>query len=680
MGSGPAHLRRRVIALGVGFILLIIATAAWEAWLSHRATVDRAAKSTALLAGALADRTAQMLREIDYALRDVDERVQADEQETRTTAEWHVLLAAHLLRLPAVDSVTVLDPGGALRYASDDRLARDAGITRSSVFLDSRRHITPVLDFGRFWADQPDRERAFVVGRSFRHADGSLAGVLIVGIAGDYLARIYGVVDVNRGTEVRVQRDDGTVLARHVDEAAQGARRIVVLQPVQGYPLVVAVSLDRWQALHDWRVQETTNVALTLALSGFAAILLAWLVQSLNQRAQAEQARRTAEMRLEDARRAEALSLFAASVAHDFNNVLSAVLGYAELIRNALGAESQIRLNVDRLLSAAERGRKLVRRVLTLDARRSLDHSDVALVPILMEVLDQVRPALSPATVLDVEILEGGATVRGDATEIYQAIANICGNAAQVMRACGGRIEVRLHAVRVEQARPLVIGLLEAGEWWCLSVRDHGPGVAPDAIDSIFTALYTTASRGQGTGLGLAIVRNAMLSMGGAIDVENPPGGGARFSLYWPAQKTASSRVVAAAGSPRGSGQTVMIVDDEPQLVALLEELLGSLGYEPVGFSDPQRALDAMRADPGRFDAVLTDERMPGLSGVAFVRAIRRIPLDLPVIMATAHRTADLDREAGLAGIQRVLNKPVQTAELATALADALSVPRRSPK
>ena len=207
----------------------------------------------------------------------------------------------------------------------------------------------------------------------------------------------------------------------------------------------------------------------------------------------------------------------------------------------------------------------------------------------------------------------------------------------------------------------------------CLSVVDQGVGVGAEALEKIFDPLHTGNAAGQGTGIGLTVVRNIISTMHGAIDVESVPNAGSRFTVYWRRKRVearAPSPEIARRSSRPGGGQTILIVDDEPQLVALVEELTASLGYEPVGFSDPQRALIALRQDPGRFDAVITDERMPGLRGTAFAKAVLELRPDLPVILVTGYRVAELDLEARRCGIRHILDKPVTLNELARALGD----------
>ncbi|MEO5795044.1 MAG: response regulator, partial [Rhodoferax sp.] len=189
-------------------------------------------------------------------------------------------------------------------------------------------------------------------------------------------------------------------------------------------------------------------------------------------------------------------------------------------------------------------------------------------------------------------------------------------------------------------------------------------------MERLFEPFFTTRSAESGTGLGLAVVHGVVAEFGGAIDVQSKPGHGARFTLYFPECTDAPSPIrPTALPTSSGAGQTLLVVDDEPTLVALAEEMFTSLGYQPVGFTDPVAALQALRADPQRFAAVVTDEVMPGLTGIQLTEAIRQFAPALPILMVSGYGGASLAQRAAAAGVSRLLTKPMQREELARAMA-----------
>jgi CheY-like chemotaxis protein len=192
-------------------------------------------------------------------------------------------------------------------------------------------------------------------------------------------------------------------------------------------------------------------------------------------------------------------------------------------------------------------------------------------------------------------------------------------------------------------------------------------------MERMFDPFFTTKSVGEGTGLGLSLVHGIVTEIGGAIDVTTNEGEGTRFEIWLPvAGETAKPESEVRSKLPRGSGETVMIVDDEPLLVALAEELLAECGYEPVGFGSSSEALEAFRAEPHRFDLLLTDEAMPNLVGTELAREIRRLRPAIPVILMSGHGGPVFATRAAAIGVNEVLRKPLQGRDLAESLARAL--------
>jgi CheY-like chemotaxis protein len=310
----------------------------------------------------------------------------------------------------------------------------------------------------------------------------------------------------------------------------------------------------------------------------------------------------------------------------------------------------------------------LVRRVLTFDPRRSLSYRPVQIGPIITEVSQQVQATLPSSIDLQVRGLDQSATIFGDATEIYQVAMNLCSNAVHAMPS-GGSLQIQVEILESRESQTMALGQVRPGRWVCLSVIDGGVGLADEQIASIFEPFYTTRQSAHGTGIGLTVVRNIILRMNGALDVASRLGKGTRMAVYWPSIETPVGLPRTARLADDGAGETIMVVDGEKELVALTEELLASLSYEPVGFSDARLALDAFRHDPKRFDAILTDERMQPMRGVDFAELVHKMAPGLPIIMMTGHRDAVLDARAAEAGVAEILDKPLRVQTLREALA-----------
>jgi CheY-like chemotaxis protein len=202
-----------------------------------------------------------------------------------------------------------------------------------------------------------------------------------------------------------------------------------------------------------------------------------------------------------------------------------------------------------------------------------------------------------------------------------------------------------------------------------LEVKDSGAGIPPGLLERIFDPFFTTKKVGDGTGLGLSVVHGIVADLGGAIDVYSRPGEGTRFEIWLPVTGEVTLPAAEPAERlPQGRGETLMIVDDERSLVALAEEIVASLGYEPVGFESSRAALDAFRSSPDRFDAVLTDHTMPDLNGLGLVSLIRELRPSMPIILMSGHGDAELHDRAHRAGVREVLRKPLHGRDIALAL------------
>ncbi len=531
-----------------------------------------------------------------------------------------------------------------------------------------------------------DGYRTFGLSRRLEDGSGHFAGVVAVRMAFEYLTRFYATVDISPTGSIRLVRDGGVTLAEYPTRAtpsgasAQTAgtgNALRTVHRVAGYPLAIEISWPRTSVLQPWVAEERASAWRTGVLALLAVLLLIALMRTLGRRDVADFRRRRLEQRVSELQRAQALGSLAAATAHDFNNVLSAIVGYAELTRSSTAGNSDAQLQLDRLLAAAERARQLIRRVLTFDRRRSVKYVPTDLGAIVSEVIDQVRATLPPAIHLEDARLSVAAWIRGDATEVHQVVMNLCTNAVQAMPA-GGKLKVALEALGIKEERSLRQGRLRPGNWLRLAVADTGTGLESSQLQRIFEPFFTTKREGSGTGLGLAVVRNIVLRMGGALDVESRPGFGTCFSDLLAAggprcpdplmnEPPPLIRPVRALARP-GHGATVLVVDDEPELVTLAEDLLAMLGYEPVGFTDARLALEAIRRDCARYDAVITDDRMATLRGTALARAIHAERRDVPVILMTGHHEADLDARAAEAGVAEIIEKPLRVQHLEAAL------------
>ena len=395
-------------------------------------------------------------------------------------------------------------------------------------------------------------------------------------------------------------------------------------------------------------------------------------------RERGERQRQALEARLRHAQRMEAIGTLAGGIAHDFNNVLGAILGYAEMLLARVRRDSREWQHVQEVKKAGERARDIVDRILAFSRRTEQRLRPLRMRPLLEETASLLRASL-PATI-DLRLPEEDAPDRdtivlGEPGRLQQVVMNLCTNAAQAM-AGNGVIDLALDPVALDSGRELSHGALPAGHYVRLTVRDSGHGMDAATLDRIFEPFFTTKEVGVGTGLGLAMVHGIVADHGGGIDVHSTPGTGSRFEVYLRRADAPPADDDRIAGPlPMGNGETILIVDDEKALVQLGEEMVAALGYEPVGFDSSTAALAAFRSDPQRFDLVLADEIMPGMTGTQLAAALHAIRPDLPILLTTGF--------SGPVGSPRpefreILKKPLLSADIAAAIARHLHRERQA--
>ena len=681
-------IRPWLIALGLW--LALAAVAAVALWHLRRDAVNVQARELNLLSLALTDEIDRGLRGAEAGLQALRAELSAGHLPVSGAAAVRALSTRANL-MPLVRTLWLLDRQGQVLSSSDTTTApelasfspalgplADGAVAVSRPFTDPRNNSSLVALAARF---------DLAPGGS-----GSAGGWIIAAMPGATLLGAFSAAQPAADARMAVSRSDGALLAgtnvteSRVDETGVAVRlanrpgvevrqfsddsqRLVGLYSVPRYQLDVMVSRDLGVVLMSWRgAAELTGLAFALLLAIMA--LAVYLVQRADQRRgdlqRALQAQRARASKL------ESLGTLAGGVAHDFNNVLAGIVGFGEMAQDAAAPGSDQARHLDKVLQAALRGKALVERILAFSRGGSRLSMVFELEPVVEEVLTLLSASLRPGAVLERALDAQGARLRGDPTQAFEAIMNLCTNALQAMPAAG---MLSLHLRRLQVASPRVLSHspLAVGNYLALSVSDQGGGITPDVMDHLFEPFFTTRAAQSGTGLGLAVVFGVVAEFGGAIDVKSLPGQGARFTLYLPECTDALDPPdPLPEGAPGGGGQRLLVVDDEPGLVALAEELLKGLGYDPVGCSDSTVALQLLRADPQRFAAVITDEVMPRLSGTQLTAALRQHAPHLPVLLVSGYGGALLAQRAAAAGVTRLLAKPLQRADLARALAELL--------
>jgi PAS domain S-box-containing protein len=357
----------------------------------------------------------------------------------------------------------------------------------------------------------------------------------------------------------------------------------------------------------------------------------------------------------------DALGTLAGGVAHDFNNILTAIFGYSTLTLGQLPPQSEEAGYLNNVVKACERAKDLVGRILTFSRRGEQDKRAIDVGEVVAEAGELLRSSL-PATIevrtsLDAHCLP----VMADATQIHQVVMNLGTNAAQAMPR-GGLLDITVEMVELSPHK--VSGdNLRPGPHVALTVRDTGQGIDSATMEKIFDPFFTTKEIGEGTGLGLSVVHGIIKSHGGDISVTSTEGEGTSFLVHLPCtqirQSERPARQLSLAGKER-----ILVVDDEPLICDLAIRILESLGYSVTGSTRSSEALQIFLDRPDTFDLVMTDHTMPGITGLELVREMRTVAPDVPVIVMSGRKGDDLDQARDVT----FLAKPFSVAEIGGAV------------
>src|SRR5688572_1338619 len=464
-------------------------------------------------------------------------------------------------------------------------------------------------------------------------------------------------MDELRGTEVM------DLVHPEQREAAIKLRAELLRQPGK-------VSVDEVRVRHKDGSYRWTELTRKNLLEEPSVRAVVFNFRDITERKQADAERARLESRLRQAEKLEAVGRLAGGIAHDFNNILGGILGYAEMLAENAPAGSPLKRYAENVLTGANRASGLVEQILSYSRSQRGKRIPVELGRIVAETLELVRGSLATNIRLETALPAEPVYVVGDPTQLHQVTMNLCTNACHAMTA-GGVLRVTLDVQTMEADRTFAHTSLHAGTYARLTVTDTGTGMDEATLARVFEPFFTTKEVGKGTGLGLALVYGIVTDSAGAIDVASAPGRGSTFSIYLPRVEAPAAVEDAAAGPvARGRGERVLVVDDEEALVAVTSEVLKQFGYEPVGCSDGDAALAAF--DNGRIDAVIADEVMPGITGTQLARALRRRRADLPIVLVSGYTGPMLSERALAAGVTEILKKPVQSRDIASALARVL--------
>ncbi|MCP4042829.1 MAG: PAS domain S-box protein [Gammaproteobacteria bacterium] len=399
--------------------------------------------------------------------------------------------------------------------------------------------------------------------------------------------------------------------------------------------------------------------------------------EDATRRKQDEAEKDRLQRELKQVQKMEALGQLTGGIAHDFNNILGIVMGYTELARSTSISKGEAKLaeQLNRVLEASERARKLVTQMMAFSRNDVSDDKPLQLQPLVKEDLKLISSTLPSSVEINAEIEEDMPPVLMGPGQLNQLLMNLCVNARDAMEG-KGNLTIRLDWAREVDTECATCHKQVEGDWVELSVTDTGSGIQLEELERVFDPFYTTKDVGKGTGLGLSVIQGIMHSHGGHILVETELGKGTIFKLLFPpvvGEGAAETQKADQASSERlqGHGAQILVVDDEPDLGEFIGDLLESHGYQPTIQTSSKKALELFKEKPNVFALVITDQTMPEITGKVLVKNLREVRPDIQVILSTGF-SEDIDSEAATKMGIRYLEKPVRAEKLIHAVGELL--------
>ena len=376
--------------------------------------------------------------------------------------------------------------------------------------------------------------------------------------------------------------------------------------------------------------------------------------------------RKHLETQLQQSQKMEAIGTLAGGIAHDFNNILGVIIGCSELAQLDVSEGAKAHRYLKQVLDASDRAADLVQQILTFSRQKDMERRPVEVGIIFNEALKLLRSSLPSTIRIHQNIESRSGLVLADPTQMHQVLMNLCTNAAHAMREKGGILEINVTKMDFDSEEAAQHPDLRSGPYIRLGVSDTGHGMDRAMLERIFDPYFTTKKPGEGTGLGLAVVHGIVRSYAGAISVQSELGRGTTFQVFLPRvefpEDSAETKVIAAL--PTGN-ERVLLVDDEEALVGIVKEMLEFLGYEVVDIISSIEALKRFRANPDKFDLVITDMTMPNMTGEELAQELMGIRPDIPIILCTGFSERITEGKARELGIQGFIMKPLVIHELA---------------
>jgi PAS domain S-box-containing protein len=404
--------------------------------------------------------------------------------------------------------------------------------------------------------------------------------------------------------------------------------------------------------------------------NGLSKILVA--LTDVSELLKAYQDKEEMASQLQQSQKMKSIGTLAGGIAHDFNNILFPVVGHTEMLLEDVPANSPFREGLSQIYAGAMRASELVKQILTFSRQKDGELKLMKMQPIIKEALKLIRSTIPTTIEIKQNIQSDCGAIKGDPTQIHQILMNLATNAYHAMEETGGKLNVRLKKVELEEPDLFDPGI-KSGTYACLSISDTGKGMDNKLIEKIFDPFFTTKETGKGTGMGLSVVHGIVKGMHGTIKVYSEPDKGTEFHVYLPlAEAVKEQQVIHTTTVIQGGTEHILLVDDEKSIIAMEQNMLERLGYKVTSRSSSIEALEAFRAAPDKFDMIITDMAMPKMTGDKLSVELNKILPGIPVLLCTGFSETMSEEKAKSLGINGFLLKPIVMKDLSHKIREVL--------
>jgi len=356
----------------------------------------------------------------------------------------------------------------------------------------------------------------------------------------------------------------------------------------------------------------------------------------------------------------ESIGVFAGGIAHNFNNILTAILGYAELLLEFSTLDDISRQRVRNIESSARKASSMISKLLSFARRDSHEVLPLNLHDVINDSLKMFEGMLNKKIGLKMNLCEQKPIIEGDPNQIEQILMNLIVNAKDAMPD-GGLMSISTRLIDLQEVQPNVPSYVQPGRYVILSFSDTGTGIPRDIMSKIFDPFFTTKEKGKGTGLGLATVYGIMKDHRGYISVQSDVGKGTTFELYFPLSDGMPQGIVKPRLNKIEGHENILIVDDDSDVLNLISDLLETHGYHVIPVNNALNAIDTFRENLGKIHLVISDIVMPLVEGNDLVRILRRINPEIKILVISGFSNADIGEGEP---IDAFLKKPFEGTEL----------------